>query len=136
MAQQIVASNQLERPPARPSAATSVSASVRSSTRLKYAPEASPPGFQYTAEASSATATKAAMPCARAPTASKGCASAATGASTKATNKAERTAFGMTGQLTVRRAPTRHPGPPLNCSVSRDFRAVNDETSGPPGSYY
>ena len=50
---------------------------VRSTTALKYAPDANPAGFQYAAEASSATATKAPpMPAARVPTASKVCAPA------------------------------------------------------------
>ena len=41
-------------------------------SRLKYAPEASAPGFQYTAEASSVTATEAPpMPAARVVTGSK-----------------------------------------------------------------
>src|SRR6478752_1728414 len=49
----------------------SVSALFRSSTRLKNDPAAKPAGFQYAADASSATATNAPpMPAARVPTAS------------------------------------------------------------------
>ena len=60
---------------------------VRSSTRLNNAPEASAPGFQYTAEASSVTATKApAIPAARVVTGSNPCAETTDGRSEEAPN--------------------------------------------------